>query len=181
MFNNFKNILVGVLAAVIVIAVGASAYNAFASPNTTTANTSNASNLYGGGNGQGQGRGQGGGGQGQGQGHGQGGVGQANIAGATTIHGVINSFDGFGISITKDDGQALYVQLGNFNYVQSLGFAPQVGTGVTVNGFIGDQGSYTAITVTLDSGQVYTFRDANGRPMWAGGGNGKGHGNGGTS
>ena len=32
MFNNFKNLLIGVLSAVIVIAVGASAYNAFASP-----------------------------------------------------------------------------------------------------------------------------------------------------
>jgi hypothetical protein len=126
-----------------------------------------------GGNGQG-GQGQGGHGQGQGM-QGQGGMGQANVAGATTIHGVVNSFDGFGIGMTADDGQVLYVQLGNSNYIQSIGFAPQAGTSVTVNGFIGDQGSYTAITVTIDgTGQVYTFRDANGRPMWAGRGNGNG-------
>jgi len=125
--------------------------------------------------GQGQGgNGRGGNGQGsQGQG---GGIGQANIAGATTIHGIVNSFDGFGIGITTDDGQVMYVQLGNSSYIQSIGFAPQVGAGVTVNGFTGDQGAYTAITVTLDSGQVYTYRDANGRPMWAGNGNGQGNG-----
>lgn len=129
------------------------------------------------GNGQGQGAGQGQGGNGQGQGTGQGqgsgGLGQANIAGATTVHGIINSFDGAGLSITTDDGQPLYVQLGNSRYVQSLGLAPQTGEGVTINGFTGDQGMYTAITITLDStGQVYTFRSATGRPMWAGGNGG---------
>lgn len=39
MFNNFKHILIGVLSAVIVIAVGASAYNAFASPAVHAVNT----------------------------------------------------------------------------------------------------------------------------------------------
>jgi len=124
--------------------------------------------------GQGQG-GQGQGGQGQGgQGQGGSGVPQANISGATTVHGVINSLDGFGVSLTLDDGQALYVQLGNPSYVQSIGFAPQIGEAVSVNGFIGDQNSYNAITITLDSnGQTFTFRDASGRPSWAGG-SGKG-------
>jgi len=82
--------------------------------------------------------------------------------------------DGFGVSLTLDDGQALYVQLGNPSYVQSIGFAPQIGEAVSVNGFIGDQNSYNAITITLDSnGQTFTFRDASGRPSWAGG-SGKG-------
>jgi hypothetical protein len=132
--------------------------------------------------GQGQG-GQGQGGQGQG-GQGQGGQGQgmaasgANIAAATTIHGTVVSYDQFGLSLTLDDGTAFYVQLGNQRYNQSLGFAPAVGEGVTVYGFPGDQGNYSAITVTLDSnGQVYSFRDETGRPLWAGGnGNGKGGG-----
>jgi hypothetical protein len=34
MLNNFKNILIGVFSAIIVVAIGASAYSAFASPNT---------------------------------------------------------------------------------------------------------------------------------------------------
>ena len=78
-----------------------------------------------------------------------------------------------GLSLTLDDGSAFYVQLGNSRYSQSIGFAPAVGEGVTVYGFPGDQGAYSAITVTLDStAQVYSFRDATGRPLWAGKGNG---------
>ncbi|HNA56094.1 MAG TPA: DUF2202 domain-containing protein, partial [Anaerolineales bacterium] len=52
MFNNFKHILIGVLSAVVVIAVGASAYNAFASPSAPTANTADLAQ-YGNGNGNG--------------------------------------------------------------------------------------------------------------------------------
>jgi len=33
MLNNLKNILIGVFSAIIVVAIGASAYTAFASPN----------------------------------------------------------------------------------------------------------------------------------------------------
>ncbi|MDD2922402.1 MAG: DUF2202 domain-containing protein, partial [Anaerolineales bacterium] len=65
MLNNFKNILVGILAAVVVIAIGASAYNAFASSGSPASILPNASNTYGQGNG---GNGNGNGGQGQGSG-----------------------------------------------------------------------------------------------------------------
>ncbi len=119
--------------------------------------------------------GQGNGGQGTGTG-----IPQADISGATTIHGVVNSVDLTGMSVTLDDGTILYVQFGNSRYSQSIGFAPQAGEAVTINGFIGDQGLYSAISVTVDStAQTFTFRDANGSPMWAGGnGNGQGGGNG---
>jgi hypothetical protein len=107
------------------------------------------------------------------------GIPQANISGATTVHGIVNSFDLSGMSVTLDDGTILYVQLGNSRYSQSIGFAPQAGEAVTINGFIGDQGLYSAITVTVDStAQSFAFRDANGSPLWAGGnGNGQGGGN----
>ena len=129
---------------------------------------------------------QGGNGQGNGGQNGQGGtstqsqsgsgIPQANIAGASTIHGVVNSFDLMGMSLTLNDGTTLYVQLGNSRYSQSIGFAPTVDEGVTVTGFPGDQGLYSAITVKLDStGQVYTFRSETGQPLWSGG-NGKGNG-----
>jgi hypothetical protein len=144
--------------------------------------TSAASNENGQGQGQGNGgQGQGGqgqGGQGQGgQGQGAGtGTGQASITSATTVHGTVVSFDQTGLSLTLDDGTALYVQLGNSRYSQTIGFAPQVGEGVTVYGFPGDLDAYSAITVTIDStGQVYTFRSETGQPLWSGG-NGKGNG-----
>ncbi len=106
------------------------------------------------------------------------GIPQADISAATTVHGVVNSVDFTGMSVTLDDGTALYIDLGNSRYIQSIGFAPAAGEGVTIHGFPGDQGLYSAITVTIDStAQIYTFRDANGSPMWAGG-NGQGGGNG---
>ena len=140
-----------------------------------------------GGNGSQGANGQGNGAQGS---NGQGGTGgqatgtgipQANISGATTVHGIVNSFDLTGISVTLDDGTALYVQLGNSRYSQSIGFAPVAGEGVTITGFPGDQSLYSAITVTVDStAQMYAFRDANGSPLWSGGnGQGGGNGNGG--
>lgn len=138
-------------------------------------------------NGQGNGaqgaNGQGNGGQSaNGQGTGTG-IPQADISGATTVHGVVNSVDLTGMSVTLDDGSLLYVDLGNSRYSQSIGFAPTVGEGVTINGFPGDQGLYSAITVTVDStGAIYTFRSETGQPLWSGGngnGQGGGHGNGG--
>jgi hypothetical protein len=146
---------------------------------TTSNGNSNGGQGTGGGQGAGTG-GQGNGGQGNGgQGNGQStttGVPQANIAGATTVHGTVVSFDQMGLSLTLDDGTALYVQLGNSRYSQTIGFAPQVGEGVTVYGFTGDQSLFSAITVTLDStGQVYAFRSETGQPLWSGG-NGKGNG-----
>ncbi len=104
------------------------------------------------------------------------GVPQANLTGASTVHGVINSYDGMGVSITTDDGQAVYVQLGNPRYNQSIGLVPQVGEGVTMVMFLDDQGSNSAISVTMDAtGMTYTFRSETGQPLWAGG-NGKGNG-----
>ena len=60
MFNNFKHILIGVLSAVIVIAVGASAYNAFASSATpAVSNDPAAQDGNGNGNGNDNGNGNG--------------------------------------------------------------------------------------------------------------------------
>ncbi len=107
------------------------------------------------------------------------GVPQANISGAVTVHGVVTAYDGMGISFTADDGQVMYVDTGNMRYSQSIGFAPVAGDGMTVVMFYGNQGTNSAISVTMDAtGMTYTFRNETGQPLWAGG-NGKGNGNGG--
>lgn len=92
------------------------------------------------------------------------------------LHGIVKSYDSTRLELTTDDGQILTVEVGNARYNQSIGFAPQVGEGVTVRGFLDEEGSFSALTVTLDTGQVYTFRDETGHPLWSGG-NGKGNGN----
>ena len=53
MLNNFKNILIGVFAAIIVVAIGASAYTAFAGPGTDEANIPETTIDFGKGNGNG--------------------------------------------------------------------------------------------------------------------------------
>lgn len=104
------------------------------------------------------------------------GVPQANISGAVTVHGVVNSYDNMGMSFTTDDGQAVYVDTGNPRFSQSLGFAPVAGEGVTVVMFYGDQGVNSAISITMDAtGITYTFRNELGQPLWSGG-NGRGNG-----
>jgi hypothetical protein len=102
----------------------------------------------------------------------------ADITGASTITGTVNAYDLTSLTIQTSDGQVVVVQLGNSQYTSSLGFNPQVGQSVSVYGFPGEQGLFSAISVTID-GQTYTFRDDLGRPSWAGG-NGKGNGRGGN-
>jgi hypothetical protein len=98
----------------------------------------------------------------------------ADITGASTITGTVSTYDLVSLTIQTSDGQSVIVQLGNSQYASGLGFNPQVGQSVSVYGFPGDQGLFSAISVTID-GQTYTFRDDLGRPSWAGG-NGKGRG-----
>ena len=169
-----RNILIGIFAAILVVALGTAAYNvigAQAAGATNTAVTGQAG---------GQGRGQA---SGNGQGNGSGvpqALAQANLDSAKTVHGIVSAFNYGTLTIQTDDRQAMGVQLGNSNYATSIGFAPQSGDGVTVYGFTGDQGSFSAITITMDKdGKVYAFRDTTtGRPAWAGGGSGNGGGNG---
>jgi hypothetical protein len=98
----------------------------------------------------------------------------ADISGASTINGSVSAYDLATLTVQTGNGQSVVVQLGNASHAQTIGFAPQIGQSVTVVGFPGDQGLFSALNVTID-GQTYTFRDELGRPLWAGGrGNGKG-------
>ncbi len=94
---------------------------------------------------------------------------QANLRNISTLSGVVQAYAYGTLNLLTDDGQTLGVQLGNQNYVSSLGFNPQPGQHLTVTGFPGDQGLFTAITITLDDGTIYSFRQETGRPLWAGG------------
>jgi hypothetical protein len=88
----------------------------------------------------------------------------------TVLYGSVSGYDQRGMTIVTDNGQSFYVELGNPRYNRSIGFAPQVGERVTVEAFIpGSKTSYSAIAVTLDrTGQVFTFRDTLGNPLWVG-------------
>jgi len=163
-----KNILIGIIAAVLVVAIGATAYNVIGAQ---AANQ----NFAGQGQGRGQGRGQGGNGQGNGSGVPLAQA-QANLSSAKTVHGTVSTYSYGTLTIQTDDGQSIGVQLGNSNYATTIGFVPQAGDKLSVYGFTGNEGLFSAITVTMDgSGKIYTFRDAaTGRPAWAGKGGGQG-------
>ncbi len=136
---------------------------------------------------QGQGQGYRGG---QGASNGAGGQGQttnpnpgtpqvnANVTQTVTIVGVVQSFDGVGLSITTDDGAPLWVQFGQSRYVSAQGVAFNANDHITATGFY-ENGQFQAISVVNDTtGQTLTLRDASGRPLWAGGGGAGGNGRG---
>lgn len=102
---------------------------------------------------------------------------QANITQTVTIAGVVQSFDGVGLSLLTDDGTPLWVQLGQSRYVSAQGAVYTAGDHVTATGFY-ENGQFQASSVVNDTtGQTLTLRDANGRPLWAGGAGGNGRGN----
>ncbi len=112
------------------------------------------------------------GGEGQNRNHGE----EGETISIVTLTGAVSVFDATRFEIIADDGQILPIEIGNARYNQSIGFAPQVGERVRVDGFWDENGGFSAVTVTIEStGQVYIFRDASGHPLWAG----KGQGNGG--
>ena len=87
----------------------------------------------------------------------------------TVFHGAVSGYDGRGVNVATD-GQSFYIELGNPRYNRSIGFASQVGERLTIQAFIpNSKTTYSAVTVTLDrTGQVFTFRDALGQPLWSG-------------
>ncbi|RJP52791.1 MAG: hypothetical protein C4583_05990 [Anaerolineaceae bacterium] len=93
-----------------------------------------------------------------------------------SLAGAVSEFDSTRFEIIADDGQIIPIEIGNSHYIQSIGFAPQVGERVRVDGFWDENGGFSAITVTREStGWVYPFRDASGHPLWAGKGQGNGN------
>lgn len=146
-----KNILISVLAAVVVLAIGVGVYNLIAGSGNQSAYAAAGQNYLtqipaqsqglGSGLGntspnvpglnaaQGQGRGrqgngrQGRGAQGNGQNRGQsGGLNpRSGFTGWTTYQGVVSSFTAPNLTIVTTDGETLTVQLGNQNYAANLG------------------------------------------------------------
>lgn len=99
---------------------------------------------------------------------------QADLVNVTSLHGTVSAYQYGMLTIVSDDGQTVGVQISNQNYATSLGFAPTAGQGLTVTGFTGSEGLFTATQIVMDDGSTYTFREGtSGRPAWAGGkGNG---------
>jgi hypothetical protein len=91
-----------------------------------------------------------------------------------TVKGTVASFDqqqGLVVD-TVEQGQ-LTLSLGPVGFAeqQEVTFTP--GDSVTMQGFVGEQGAFVAGQITNDTtGATLLLRDPNGRPLWAGRGQG---------
>jgi len=169
----FKKILIGALAAIVITAIGFSVYNVLAKGTNQSASAPVATQPPVEQGQQGSGLGQQ---QGQGQGKGQGsGIpnSQNGLTEWTTVQGVVSNYAAPNFTLTTADGQVLAIQLGNLNYVNSLGLIMKDGDSITLTGFYDPSGAFAVGTLTLDAtGQTFTLRDEYGRPAWRGGGGG---------
>lgn len=174
-----RKVLIGGLAAIVIAAAGAGAYQAFAGSSSSTtdqaaaASTSTdgvlAGNQGSGGNGY-----HGGSAEPHGDGTGVPSP-QANAGELFTFEGTVASVAGNTFTMDTETGP-MNVQLGNSYYVESLGMNLAAGDDVTVTGFWETETTFAAQKVAVGD-DTFVLREESGRPMWAGGGQNGGGGN----
>jgi len=92
------------------------------------------------------------------------------------INGVLMSYQGGNMSISTDDGALINVQTGQPRFFASQGVTFAIGDELALVGYYnGEQFVAGDITQVL-TGLRVMLRDPNGRPLWAGPGNGNGKG-----
>jgi len=176
----FKKIVISTLVVILLGAVVIGAYDIYnGNSSLEMPEISLAANAAGGGgnggwsqgqgNGQGQSRGRGGQGQGTAQNQSQG---QMMPQEWTTVQGTVASVDAQTMVVdTAEQGQ-LTLELGPAGFAEQQGIAFAPGEEVTVQGF-DESGMFHAAEITqMTSGQSLQLRDPNGRPLWAGQGQG---------
>lgn len=88
-----------------------------------------------------------------------------------TLSGAASNIALPSFTLIASDGQAIPVELGNVNYVASLGLVIQDGDRVTVTGYWDPSGVFAVGQITTASGATLSLRDDYGRPLWGGGKN----------
>ncbi len=81
----------------------------------------------------------------------------------------IVALDDFGMDVTTEAGETVFVELGPPEYWQTQGVDLAVGDTVTIDGTINDANMIHATTVALDEGPTLVLRTETGAPMWSGG------------
>lgn len=98
-----------------------------------------------------------------------------------TVEGTVVAVELNAIAIETPSSETMLVQLGPENYWIEQNIAFEAGDQVEVVGFYEDEASFTAGTITLlETNETLALRDADGRPLWAGG-SGRGNSNNGSA
>ena len=115
--------------------------------------------------------------QGQNGNNGEGtGESQIQIDEWVTLEGTLMSFQGGNMTMSTAGGEIVAFQTGQPRFFAEQGVTFQVGDEIIVVGFYQDD-QFTAGDITqVAPGELVMLRDPNGRPLWAGPGNGKGNG-----
>lgn len=104
---------------------------------------------------------------------------QAQVDEWISVEGELIAFQNGSMTISTPDGELLSFKTGQPRFLVEQGVSFQVGDQVIVLGFYADTGEFMAGEITqVMSGARAMLRDPNGRPLWAGPGNGRGNGNG---
>ncbi len=95
---------------------------------------------------------------------------QATVDEWITVQGTVTAVELNALTIETAEGETVLAELGPEHYWTTQGIVFEAGDEVTITGFIEDEDSFVAGSVTvLESGETLLLREADGRPLWAGG------------
>ena len=91
-----------------------------------------------------------------------------------TLQGTVTAVDASLLEVTTSDGKVILVENRAWWFTQEQGLTLAAGDSVSLTGFY-DDGVFEAGSITsLATSQTVSLRDADGRPLWSGRGNGSG-------
>ena len=93
-----------------------------------------------------------------------------------TLEGTLMAFQGGNMTISTADGTLINFQTGQPRFLAEQGITFQVGDSLSVIGFYEGEQFMAGEITQLSTGLRAMLRDPNGRPLWAGPGNGTGNG-----
>lgn len=106
------------------------------------------------------------------------GTGQTPVDEWFTLEGTLMSFQGGSMTMSAADGSIVAFKTGQPRFFAEQGVTFQVGDQITVVGYYDANGQFSAGDITqVSTGSRVMLLDPNGRPLWAGPGNGQGNGN----
>lgn len=103
------------------------------------------------------------------------GEGQAQVTDTLTMEGTVVSVDENILVLETTGGETIEITNRGWWYAVESGFSAQVGDELSVTGFYESEDHFEVISMeNLTNGQSISLREKTGRPMWAGGGRGRG-------